>query len=42
MTNRNADSTENLGVRALFACMNEEYVENVVGSVLASLGRASP
>ena len=42
MTNRFADSEKNLGVRALFACMDEEYVENVVGSVLASLGRASP
>ena len=42
MTNRSADSTEKLGVRALFACMNEEHVENVVGSVLASLGRTSP
>ena len=37
-----ANLPEDLGARALFACMNEEYVENVVGSVLASLGRASP
>ena len=42
MTNKSADSTENLGARALFACMNEEYVGNVVNRVLSSLGRASP
>ena len=42
MKDKIANLPEDLGARALFACMNEEYVENVVGSVLASLGRASP
>lgn len=42
MTNRSADSTENLGILSLFGGMSEEYVESVVSRVLSSLGRASP
>ncbi len=42
MTNKSADSTENLGIRSLFDGMSEEYVESVVSRVLSHLGRASP
>lgn len=42
MTNKSADSTNDMGVRALFVCMTEEYVDSVVDRVLNSLGRASP
>ena len=42
MTNKSADSTENLGIHSLFEGLSEEYVESVVSRVLSSLGRASP
>jgi FtsZ-binding cell division protein ZapB len=42
MKDKSANLPEDLGTRALFACMNEEYVGNVVSRVLRSLGRASP
>ena len=42
MKDKSANLPEDLGARALFVCMNEEYVGNVVNRVLSSLGRASP
>ncbi len=42
MKDKFANLPEDLGARALFVCMNEEYVGNVVSRVLSSLGRASP
>lgn len=42
MKDKFANLPEDLGARALFVCMNEEYVGNVVNRVLSSLGRASP
>lgn len=42
MKDKSANLPEDLGARALFVCMNEEYVGNVVSRVLSSLGRASP
>ena len=42
MTDKQTDTPAAFGIRALFACMNEEYTGNMVNSVLNSLGRASP
>ncbi len=42
MKDKFANLPEDLGIRSLFVCMNEEYVGNVVSRVLSSLGRASP
>lgn len=42
MKDKSANLPEDLGARALFVCMNEEYVGNVVNRILSSLGRASP
>ncbi len=42
MKDKLAEILDDLGIRALFVCMDEEYVENVTGVVLSSLGRASP
>lgn len=37
-----ADGSAALTIRAIFACMNEEYTGNIVNHVLNSLERASP
>ena len=42
MTDKQTDAPTAFGIRALFACMNEEYTGNMVNRVLNSLGRASP
>ncbi len=42
MTDKLTDAPAAFGIRALFACMNEEYTGNMVNRVLNSLGRASP
>ena len=42
MTNKSADSMDNLGTHSLFEGMSEEYVEGVASRVLSHLGRASP
>ena len=42
MKDKLAETPDALGIRALYVCMSEECVENVVSCVLNYLGRASP
>ena len=42
MKDKTADLPGDMGIRALFVCMNEDYIGGLVNTVLNSLDRASP